>query len=176
MNSCLTVRNVSGPSQCLKVTQWIKFIDGKEKRDALNSPMEENNPPPPKSSKNSPNSQQQQFQCGKAVTDSEKGQRQATSHKTIQPGIQNPKDLAGCHQKCVSDVQNHYGITEKGGVQIKISKITSEILDGIPNLYIDLNDVNSHISDEHSSICNNFKTKNPSLSQRNETLMCFEKR
>ncbi|MBW0544914.1 hypothetical protein O181_084629 [Austropuccinia psidii MF-1] len=38
----------SGPSQNLKVTQWMESIDGKEKHDAFNRRMEEKNPPPPK--------------------------------------------------------------------------------------------------------------------------------
>ncbi|MBW0511283.1 hypothetical protein O181_050998 [Austropuccinia psidii MF-1] len=38
-----------------------------------------------------------------------------------------------------------------------------------------INDMKSHISDKNPSICNNVKTNNFSLSQINETLMCFEK-
>ncbi|MBW0575845.1 hypothetical protein O181_115560 [Austropuccinia psidii MF-1] len=38
---------IPGPSQHLQVTQWMAFIDGKEKHDSLNSRMEEKNPPPP---------------------------------------------------------------------------------------------------------------------------------
>ncbi|MBW0508793.1 hypothetical protein O181_048508 [Austropuccinia psidii MF-1] len=48
-------------------------------------------------------------------------------------------------------------------------------MDAIPNFYIAINDVKSHISDKHPSICNNLKTNNLSMSQINETLMCFEK-
>ncbi|MBW0490403.1 hypothetical protein O181_030118 [Austropuccinia psidii MF-1] len=38
---------IPGPSQHLKVTQWMASIDGKEKHDAFNSRMGKNNPPPP---------------------------------------------------------------------------------------------------------------------------------
>ncbi|MBW0557657.1 hypothetical protein O181_097372 [Austropuccinia psidii MF-1] len=86
------------------------------------------------SSKKSPSSQQQKFQPGKAATSSEQGQRQTTSYKTLQPGLQNLKDSAGCHGKCILDVQNNDGITEKGGCQTKISEMISDILDGIPSL------------------------------------------
>ncbi|MBW0539450.1 hypothetical protein O181_079165 [Austropuccinia psidii MF-1] len=74
----------------------------------------------------------------------------------------------GCHGKCVSDGHNHYGVTEKGGNQIKISEIIYDILDGIPNLYIASNDVQSHISDKNPSIFNNLKTNDLSLSQIKE--------
>ncbi|MBW0572231.1 hypothetical protein O181_111946 [Austropuccinia psidii MF-1] len=77
----------------------MESIDGKEKHDALNSRMEEKQPSSTQASaKNSPSSQQQQFQCEKAATSSEQAQRQGTSHKTLQPGLQNPKDSAGCHE------------------------------------------------------------------------------
>ncbi|MBW0553280.1 hypothetical protein O181_092995 [Austropuccinia psidii MF-1] len=131
--------------------------------------MEEKQPPTTQeSSKNSPSSQQQQFQRGKAATSSEQGQRQGTRHKTLQPGLQNPKDSAGCHGKCISDGQNNDGITEKGASQIKIS-------DSISELYEAINDVKTHVYDQNSSIWNNIKTNNLSLSQINETLMCFVK-
>ncbi|MBW0572374.1 hypothetical protein O181_112089 [Austropuccinia psidii MF-1] len=51
----------------------------------------------------------------------------------------------------------------------------SDIFDSIPELYEAINDVKTHFSDKNSSICNNLKTNNVSLSQINETLMCFEK-
>ncbi|MBW0584932.1 hypothetical protein O181_124647 [Austropuccinia psidii MF-1] len=51
----------------------------------------------------------------------------------------------------------------------------SDIFDAIPELYEAIIDVKSHVSDKDSSICNNIKTNNVSLSQINRTLMCFEK-
>ncbi|MBW0575193.1 hypothetical protein O181_114908 [Austropuccinia psidii MF-1] len=87
------------PSQHLKLTQWMTYIDGKEKHDAFNSRMEEKQPSSPQASaKNSPSSQKQQFQCEKAVTSSEQWKRQVTSHKALQLGLQNPKDSAGWHE------------------------------------------------------------------------------
>ncbi|MBW0517142.1 hypothetical protein O181_056857 [Austropuccinia psidii MF-1] len=167
---------IPGTSQHFQVTQWMASIDGKGKHDTFNSRMEEKQPTITQAStKNSPSSQQQQFQCEKAAKSSEKGKRKGTSHESLQPGLQNPKDSAGCHGKCISDGQNNDGIAEKGGSQIKISEMISDILNGIPNLYIAINDIKSHISDKNSSICNNLKTNNSSLSQINETLMCFEK-
>ncbi|MBW0531157.1 hypothetical protein O181_070872 [Austropuccinia psidii MF-1] len=151
-------------------------IDGKEEHDDFNSRMEETQPSTTQASaKNSPNSQQQKFQREKAATSSKQGQRQGTSHKTLQPGLQNPKDLAGCHGKCISDGQNNDAMTEKGGSQIQISEMISDIFDSIPELYEAINDVKTHISDKHPSICSNLKTNDLSLSQINDTLMCFEK-
>ncbi|MBW0516049.1 hypothetical protein O181_055764, partial [Austropuccinia psidii MF-1] len=149
------------PSKNFQVTQWMASIDGKEKHSSFNSRMEEKQPSTTQeSAKNSPSSQQQKFQCEKAATISEQGQRQGTSQKTLLPGLQNPKDSAGCHGKCISDGQKNDGIAEKGGSQIEISEIISDILDGIPNLYIAINDMKSHNSDKNSSICNNLKTNN----------------
>ncbi|MBW0464427.1 hypothetical protein O181_004142 [Austropuccinia psidii MF-1] len=112
------------PFQNLKVTHWMASVDGKEKDDALNSRMEEKQPlTTQESAKNCLSSQQQQFQCEKEATGSEQGQRQSTSYKTLQPGLQNPKDSARFHGKCISDCQNNDGITEKGGIQVKISEM-----------------------------------------------------
>ncbi|MBW0573326.1 hypothetical protein O181_113041 [Austropuccinia psidii MF-1] len=87
---------ISEPSQQMQATQWMAFNDQKEKCDALNSRMEGKQPSSIQASaKNSPSIQLPQFECGKAATSSEQGQRQGTSHKTLQPGLQNPKDLAG---------------------------------------------------------------------------------
>ncbi|MBW0591813.1 hypothetical protein O181_131528 [Austropuccinia psidii MF-1] len=48
---------ISGLSQHLQVTQWMEYIDGKEKHDAFNSRMEEKQPSTTQeSAKNSPNS------------------------------------------------------------------------------------------------------------------------
>ncbi|MBW0543949.1 hypothetical protein O181_083664 [Austropuccinia psidii MF-1] len=151
-------------------------IDGKEEHDAFNSRMEEKQPSTTQeSARDSPSSQQQQFQREKAATSSKQGKRQGASHKTLQPGLQNPKDSAICQGKCISDSQNNDGITEKQGSQIKISEMVSEIFDSIPELYEAINDVKTHVSDENSTICNNLKTNRLSLSQINETLMCCEK-
>ncbi|MBW0551221.1 hypothetical protein O181_090936 [Austropuccinia psidii MF-1] len=167
---------VPGPSQHLQVAQWMASIDGKEEHDAFNSRMEEKQPSTTKASaKNSPNSQQQQFQREKAATSSKQGQRKGTSHKTLQPGLQDPKDSAGCHGKCISDGQNNDGIKKRLGNQIQISEMISDIFISIPELYEAINDIKTHVSDKNSSICNNLKTNNLSLSQINETLMCFEK-
>ncbi|MBW0571969.1 hypothetical protein O181_111684 [Austropuccinia psidii MF-1] len=154
----------------------MAYIYGKEEHDAFNSRMEEKQPSTTQASaKNSFSSQKQQFQCEKAATGSKQGQRQGTSHKTLHPGLQDPKDSAGCRGNCISDGQNNYGITEKGGSQIKISELISDIFDSIPDLYEAINDVKTHVSDKNLSIFNNLKTNNLSLSQINETLMCFEK-
>ncbi|MBW0487512.1 hypothetical protein O181_027227 [Austropuccinia psidii MF-1] len=80
---------IPGSSQQLQVTQWMASIDGKEEHDYLNSRMEEKQPSTTQASaKNSPNSQKQQFQCEKEATSSKQGQRQGTSHKALQPGLQ----------------------------------------------------------------------------------------
>ncbi|MBW0563182.1 hypothetical protein O181_102897 [Austropuccinia psidii MF-1] len=80
---------ILGPSQHMKVTQWMASIYGKEEHDALNSRMEDKQPSPTQTSaKNSPSGQKEQFQREKAATSSEQGQRKGTSHKPLQPGLQ----------------------------------------------------------------------------------------
>ncbi|MBW0585043.1 hypothetical protein O181_124758 [Austropuccinia psidii MF-1] len=165
-----------GKSQHLQVTQWMASIDGKEEHGALNSRMEEKQPSTTQASaKNRPSGQKQKFQHEKASTSLEKGQRKGTSHKTLQPGLQDSKDSTRCHEKCISDGKNNDGITKEGGSQMKISKMISDIFDAIPELYEAITDVKSHISDKNSSICNNLKTNNFSLTQINETPICFGK-
>ncbi|MBW0498804.1 hypothetical protein O181_038519 [Austropuccinia psidii MF-1] len=150
---------IPGPSQNLQVTQLMESIDGKEKNDALNSRMEEKQPSTTQASaNNNPSSQKKKFQHEKAAKNSEQGKRKSSIHKNLQPGLQNPKDSEGFHGKCISDGQNNYGIGGKGGSQIKISEMIFDILDGIPNLYIAINDIKNHISDKNLSIYNNLKT------------------
>ncbi|MBW0467530.1 hypothetical protein O181_007245 [Austropuccinia psidii MF-1] len=85
--------NLPGPSQHLQVTQWMTFIDGKEKHDAFNSRLEEKQPSTTQeSAKNRPSSQQKHLKCQKTATSPEQGQRQGTTQKPLQPGLQNPKD------------------------------------------------------------------------------------
>ncbi|MBW0513502.1 hypothetical protein O181_053217 [Austropuccinia psidii MF-1] len=89
-------------------------IDGKEKHDAFKSRVEEKKPSTTQTSlKTSPNSQKQKSQHEKSFKDSEQGQSKGTSHKTMQPVLQNPKYSAGFNGKCVSDGQNHDGMKEK---------------------------------------------------------------
>ncbi|MBW0559263.1 hypothetical protein O181_098978 [Austropuccinia psidii MF-1] len=136
---------ISGPSQHLQFIQLIASIDGIEKHDSFNNIMDEKQPfTTQASAKNSPSSQQQQFQHEKEPASSEQGQRKGSSYKALKPGLQNPKDSAGCNGKCILDGQNNDGIAEKGGSQTKISEIISHIRDGIPNLYIAINDVKSY--------------------------------
>ncbi|MBW0523613.1 hypothetical protein O181_063328 [Austropuccinia psidii MF-1] len=157
-----------GLSQHLKVTKWMPSIYGKEEHYSLNSRMEEKQPfTTQTSAKNSPSGQQQQFQREKAVTNPEQGQRKDTSHKTLQPGLQDYKYSTGCHGKCISDGQNNDGITKEGGSQIKISEIISDIFDSIPELYEAITVVKSHICDKKSINFSNLKTNNLSLSQIN---------
>ncbi|MBW0573844.1 hypothetical protein O181_113559 [Austropuccinia psidii MF-1] len=131
-------------------------IDGKEENDAFNSRMDGKQPSTTQeSAKNRPSSQQQEFLHEKAAKSSKQGKRQGISHKPLQPGLQIPKDSAGCHQKCISDGQNNDGITEKGGSQIKISEIIPDICYYIPELYKAINDLKAHVSDKNLSICNN---------------------
>ncbi|MBW0563562.1 hypothetical protein O181_103277 [Austropuccinia psidii MF-1] len=119
-----------------------------KKHDAFSSRMEEKQPSSTQeSSKKSLSSQQQKFQLENVATSSEQGKRQGSSHKNLQPGLQNPKYSAGCHGKCISDGQGNNGIAEKGRSQLKISEMISDIFDAIPELYEAINDIKSHISD-----------------------------
>ncbi|MBW0505042.1 hypothetical protein O181_044757 [Austropuccinia psidii MF-1] len=69
---------IYGPSQHLKVTQWIASIDGKEKHDAPNSKMEEKTPSSTQASaKNSPSIQKQQFHVKKQSQAQKKGKGMA---------------------------------------------------------------------------------------------------
>ncbi|MBW0502023.1 hypothetical protein O181_041738 [Austropuccinia psidii MF-1] len=169
-------KKIPGSPLHLKVTQWMAYLDGKEEYDAFNSRIQEKHPSTTKASaKISLSGQhQQQFQHEKAATRSKQGQREGTRAKTLQPGLQDSKDSTGCHGKCVSDGQNHDGITEEGGSQIKLPEMISDIFASIPELYEAINDVKKHLSDRNETICNNINTNNLSLCQINETLMCFE--
>ncbi|MBW0530532.1 hypothetical protein O181_070247 [Austropuccinia psidii MF-1] len=136
MNTYLTVRKFPGhPNTCKLLKGWQPLM---EKKNMILSTAEwrKNNPPPPKQvSKTAPVASSSNCNVKKAATSSKQGQRQGTSHKPLRSGPQNPKDSAGCHGKCISDVQNNDGITGKGGSQIKISEMIFDIFDSIPELY-----------------------------------------
>ncbi|MBW0579331.1 hypothetical protein O181_119046 [Austropuccinia psidii MF-1] len=90
-------------------------FDGEEKHDAFDTRMEEKQPSTTQTSaKNIPSGQKQQFQREKAATNSKQGQREGTSPKTLQPGLQDSKYSTGCQGKCVSDGQDHDGIAKEG--------------------------------------------------------------
>ncbi|MBW0506667.1 hypothetical protein O181_046382 [Austropuccinia psidii MF-1] len=135
LQQCIAAQRV--PDTCRSVEKLHEFLPDCEKMPGPSQHlrMEKKQPLTTQASaKNSPSRQQKQFQCEKAATSSEKGKRKGTSHKTLQPGLQNPKDSAGLHGICISDGQKNDGIAEKGGNQIKISEMISDILDGIPKL------------------------------------------
>ncbi|MBW0531017.1 hypothetical protein O181_070732 [Austropuccinia psidii MF-1] len=129
-------KKIPGSYQHLQVTQWMASIDVKEEYDSSNSRMEEKQPSTTKASANtSLSGQQQKFQLENTAKSSKQGQREGTSPKALQPRLQDSKYSAGWHGKCVSDGQNHDGITEDGGSQIKITEMIFDIFDSIPELY-----------------------------------------
>ncbi|MBW0592836.1 hypothetical protein O181_132551 [Austropuccinia psidii MF-1] len=82
-------KKIPGPSQHLQAAQWMASIDVKEEHDSLNSRMEEKQPSTTQeSAKNRASGEQQKFKREKAATSSEQGQRKGTSHKALQPGLQ----------------------------------------------------------------------------------------
>ncbi|MBW0559355.1 hypothetical protein O181_099070 [Austropuccinia psidii MF-1] len=176
MNSYLTVRKfLRHPSTCKLCNGWNPLME-KKNMMLLTAECRKNNPPPPKKvPKTAPVARSSNPNMKKQPQAQNKVKGKSPATKTLQPGLQDSKDSTGCHGKCISDGQNNDGITKEGGSQIKISEIISDIFDSIPELYEAINDVKSHISDKNSSIWNNPKTNNLSLSQINKTLMCFEK-
>ncbi|MBW0571878.1 hypothetical protein O181_111593 [Austropuccinia psidii MF-1] len=83
---------IPGPSQHLKVTQWMASIDGKEENNAFNRRMEEKQPSTTQASaKKSPSSQQKQFQREKAAKSSKKGKGKAQATKMYSQGYKIPK-------------------------------------------------------------------------------------
>ncbi|MBW0566892.1 hypothetical protein O181_106607 [Austropuccinia psidii MF-1] len=103
INSYLTVRKLLGHSNTCKLLNGWHPLKEKKKMMLLTAEWRKYNLPPPK-------------QVPKTAKSSEQGERQGTSHKTLQPGLQNHKDSAGCHGKCIPDGQKNDGITEKGGI------------------------------------------------------------
>ncbi|MBW0490928.1 hypothetical protein O181_030643 [Austropuccinia psidii MF-1] len=89
-------------------------IDGQYEHEAFNSRIEEKQPSTTQNSaKPNPSGQQQKFQFEKAAKSLEQRKRKSTIHKTMQPGLWNPKYSTGCHGKCVSDGQINYGNAEE---------------------------------------------------------------
>ncbi|MBW0593238.1 hypothetical protein O181_132953 [Austropuccinia psidii MF-1] len=124
-------------------------IDGKEKHDALDTRMGEKQPSTTqKSVKNSPSGQHQQFQREKAATSSKQGQGKAPAPNPYSQGYRLPKIQQDAMEKCISDGQNNDGLTEKGGSQIKILEMISDIFDSIPEFYQTINDIKSDVSDK----------------------------
>ncbi|MBW0580832.1 hypothetical protein O181_120547 [Austropuccinia psidii MF-1] len=136
MNSYLTVRKFLGhPNTCKLLNGWHLLME-KKNMMLLTAEWRKNNPPP-----------QNQVPRPAPVASS--------SHKlkTRAKGRHQPQSLTaratGCYGKCISDGQNHDGITEEGGSQIKIPEMIPEIFDSIPELYEAMNDVKNHLSDKN---------------------------
>ncbi|MBW0497582.1 hypothetical protein O181_037297 [Austropuccinia psidii MF-1] len=114
---------VPGPSQNLQVTQWMESIYGKKEHDAFNSRMEEKQPSTTQeSAKNSPSGQQQQFQREESATIPEQGQRQGTSHKPLQAGLQNPKHSAGSQGNVFQMARTMMELQKKEEARLKYQK------------------------------------------------------
>ncbi|MBW0527369.1 hypothetical protein O181_067084 [Austropuccinia psidii MF-1] len=127
-------------------------IDGKEKYDAFKNKIEEKN--------SSPRKQVPKPAAVPMLKSNYKLKKMAKAKNQPQLHTARPTDsqrLNGCHGKCISDGHSNEEITEKGGSQIKRSEVMSDILDGIPNFYIAINDMKTHISDKGSTIFTNLK-------------------
>ncbi|MBW0592662.1 hypothetical protein O181_132377 [Austropuccinia psidii MF-1] len=98
MNSYLTVRKLLGhPNTCKLLNGYHPLIE-KKNMMVLTSEWSKNKPPPPlKAPKPAPIASRSNFNVKKAAKILEQGQRQSTIHKTIHPGLHNPKDSTGCH-------------------------------------------------------------------------------
>ncbi|MBW0588225.1 hypothetical protein O181_127940 [Austropuccinia psidii MF-1] len=103
-----------------------------------------------------------------------KGKRKASATKPYSQGYRIPNIQPDAMENVSQMTRTMIELQKKGGSQIKISEMISNILDSIPELYEAINDIKTHVSDKNSSICNNIKSNHLSLSQINETLMCFE--
>ncbi|MBW0560738.1 hypothetical protein O181_100453 [Austropuccinia psidii MF-1] len=83
--------SISGLYQHLQVTQWMKFIDGKEKHDSFNRRMEEKQPSTTQASaKKIPRSQKQKFQCKEKPQAQNKGKVKEPATKTLSKGYRIP--------------------------------------------------------------------------------------
>ncbi|MBW0578351.1 hypothetical protein O181_118066 [Austropuccinia psidii MF-1] len=83
---------VPGPSQYLKIAQWMAFIDGKEKHDSLDTRMEEKNTPPPKQvSKTAPVARRSNSKMKKQPQAPKKGKGKAPAPKPYSQGYRIPK-------------------------------------------------------------------------------------
>ncbi|MBW0586175.1 hypothetical protein O181_125890 [Austropuccinia psidii MF-1] len=123
-------KKAPGSSQHLQVTQLMASIDGKKEYDAFKSRMEEKQPSITKSS-----GQKQQFQREKAATSSKQGQREGTTLKALQPGLQDAMENVLQMARTMMELQ------KKEGSQLKIPKMISDIFDSIPELYEAINDL-----------------------------------
>ncbi|MBW0530097.1 hypothetical protein O181_069812 [Austropuccinia psidii MF-1] len=144
-------------------------IHVKKRMMLLTEEWRKNNPPRPKQvPKIAPVASSSNSNVKKKPQSQNKGKGKAPATKPYSQGYQVPKIQQDA-------IEIYFGWPEKGGSQIKISKMISDIFDSILELYEAINDVKTHFSDTNSYICNNLKTNSLSLRQINQTLMCFEK-
>ncbi|MBW0532353.1 hypothetical protein O181_072068 [Austropuccinia psidii MF-1] len=176
INSYLTLRKfLVHPNTCKLLNEWHQ-LNEKKNMMLVTAEWRKKKPPPPKQvPKTASVVSSRKYNVKNQPQAQNKGKGKAPATKTYSQGYRIPEHLAGCHGECISYGQSNDGITEKGGSQIKVSEMISDIFDSIPELYEAINDMKTHVSDENSSICNNLKTNNLSLSQIKETLMCFGK-
>ncbi|MBW0530439.1 hypothetical protein O181_070154 [Austropuccinia psidii MF-1] len=131
INSYLTVRIFLGHPNTCKLLNRRHAVLEKKNMIPLTAERRKKNPPPPKQvPKTAPVSRSNNSNL-KNQPKPQQWQRQGTSHKTVQPGLHNPRNSEGCHGKFITDGQNNDGITEKGGCQIKISEMIFDTFDAI---------------------------------------------
>ncbi|MBW0585721.1 hypothetical protein O181_125436 [Austropuccinia psidii MF-1] len=133
-----------------------------------------NNPPPPKQvPKTAPVAKSTNSNVKKQPQAPNKGKGKAPATKPYSQDYRIPKILHNAMGNVFQMARTMMKLKKRGG-QIKISGMISDIFDCIPELYEAITDVKSHLSDKNTSICDNLKTHNLSLSQINEALECFE--
>ncbi|MBW0542670.1 hypothetical protein O181_082385 [Austropuccinia psidii MF-1] len=128
MSSYLTVTKFLGhPNTCKLLNGWHPLME-KKNMMLLTVEWKNNNPPPPK----------QVPRPAPVSSSSNSNVKKQPQAQTRAKGRHQPQGLTaratGCHGKCISDGQNHDGITEEGGSQINVPEMISDISYSIPEL------------------------------------------
>ncbi|MBW0476800.1 hypothetical protein O181_016515 [Austropuccinia psidii MF-1] len=173
MNSYLTVRKFMGHPNTLKLLNGWDPLMEKKNMMLLIAKWRKNNPPPAKQvTKTAPVASSSDLNMIKKPQTQKKCKGKKPATKPYSQGYRIQKIQQDAMENVFQMSRAMMEFQKKEEARLKYQKMISDILNGITNLYIAINDVKSHISDKHSLIC---KTNNLSLSQINETLMCFEK-
>ncbi|MBW0544861.1 hypothetical protein O181_084576 [Austropuccinia psidii MF-1] len=167
---------IPAPYQHLQVTQWMHPLMERKNLMLLTEELRKNNSPPPKKvPKTAPVASSRNSNVKKHPQAQNKGKGKAPATKPYSQGYRISNNQQNAMENVFQMARTIMELQKKVEAKFKYQKMISDILDGIPNLYIAINDVKSHIYDKKSLICNNLKTNKLSLSQINETLVCFEK-
>ncbi|MBW0588105.1 hypothetical protein O181_127820 [Austropuccinia psidii MF-1] len=151
MNCYLTVRKLLGHINTYKLLNGRHPLMEKKNMMLLTAEWSKKNPPPPTQvPKTAPVASSRNSNVKKQPQAQNKGKGKAPATNPYSQDYRIPNIQQDAMENVFQMDRTMMELQKKGGSQIKISEMISDIFDAIPELYKAINDIKSHISDKNS--------------------------